>query len=288
MLVQHLAYHIPQYASIARTVLERRHAAPITADALPGPFLHARFEAPSPALVSDYLAWCGGRPETWRGRLPVHFFPTFTFPQMVRALVGVPQPLARGLNGGVTVEAKHAWRADEPVVVATRLVAIEDDPRRVRIHLESKLGPEHTPDAMHVGARIIVPRAGGASTTSERIRVPADARALDTYRFHAGDGRAYAMLTGDVNPIHVLPAAGRAVGLRGCIQHGYGTMARALESLLRTELHGDLDALTRFEVRWAKPVALPSDSKLFVGEPGTFFVGESVDAPAQMVGRWGG
>jgi 3-hydroxybutyryl-CoA dehydratase len=64
----------------------------------------------------------------------------------------------------------------------------------------------------------------------------------------------YAAVSGDFNPIHIDPEAGRRAGLGGAILHGMCTMAWAVEAVVI--YLGDPGALRKFKVRFSRPVAI--------------------------------
>ncbi|WP_179423968.1 MaoC/PaaZ C-terminal domain-containing protein [Pedococcus badiiscoriae] len=80
-------------------------------------------------------------------------------------------------------------------------------------------------------------------------------------RVPEGQGRAYAAVSGDMNPIHLHALSARAMGFPRAIAHGMWTAARTLAAL---EPRGN-DASTS-HVWFAKPVFLPSTVELVVDD----------------------
>ena len=76
-------------------------------------------------------------------------------------------------------------------------------------------------------------------------------------RVPAGQGRAYAAVSGDVNPIHLHPWSARAMGFPRAIAHGMWTAARTLAHL-GSRAHGPRTS----HVWFAQPVLLPSTVEL--------------------------
>jgi acyl dehydratase len=80
-------------------------------------------------------------------------------------------------------------------------------------------------------------------------------------RVPEGTGRAYARVSGDVNPIHLHALTARTMGFPRAIAHGMWTAARTLAAL------GAATAGPSSSHVWfAKPVLLPSTVELVVGE----------------------
>jgi acyl dehydratase len=70
----------------------------------------------------------------------------------------------------------------------------------------------------------------------------------------------YAAASGDFNPIHIDPEAGRAAGLGGTILQGLCTLAWATDAFVR--YLGDPGRVTKVKVRFSRPVA-PGDVVTF-------------------------
>ena len=78
------------------------------------------------------------------------------------------------------------------------------------------------------------------------------------WRLPEGLGRAYAGVSGDVNPIHLHALSAKAMGFPRAIAHGMWTAARTLAAL------GALDRAVEPPVWFAKPVFLPSTVEVVV------------------------
>jgi acyl dehydratase len=107
-------------------------------------------------------------------------------------------------------------------------------------------------------------RRGGGSTDALRP-VPApelpDRPAAGVIRVPEGQGRAYAAVAGDVNPIHLHALPAKAMGFPRAIAHGMWTYARAL-SVLGPVTDGPSTSHAWF----GKPVLLPSTVELVVDD----------------------
>jgi hypothetical protein len=86
-------------------------------------------------------------------------------------------------------------------------------------------------------------------------------------RVPEGQGRAYAAVSGDVNPIHLHALSAKTMGFPRAIAHGMWTAARTMAAL---EPRGN-DASTS-HVWFAKPVLLPSTVELVVDDQGPLVV----------------
>ncbi|KRF29782.1 MaoC/PaaZ C-terminal domain-containing protein [Phycicoccus sp. Soil802] len=86
-------------------------------------------------------------------------------------------------------------------------------------------------------------------------------------RVPEGQGRAYAAVSGDVNPIHLHAITAKAMGFPRAIAHGMWTAARTLSALGP----GTAGPSTS-HVWFAKPVLLPSTVELVVDDAGPITV----------------
>jgi acyl dehydratase len=80
-----------------------------------------------------------------------------------------------------------------------------------------------------------------------------------TMSFTRDDLNAYAIASGDMNPIHRDEAFARSVGLPDVIAHGMLTMGRAIKVV--TDWVSDPAAVTEYSVRMTRPVVVPDTSE---------------------------
>ena len=124
-------------------------------------------------------------------------------------------------------------------------------------------------------------RRGRRRRRRERRRAGAalpDGPPAGVIRVPEGQGRAYAAVSGDVNPIHLHALSAKAMGFPRAIAHGMWTAARTLAAL---EPRGNEPSASH--VWFAKPVFLPSTVELVVDDRGAVVVAglRSAKDPAQ-------
>lgn len=119
----------------------------------------------------------------------------------------------------------------------------------------------------------------GRSTYLRRGRGDADARRSQQapslpeggpagiIRVPEGQGRAYAAVSGDVNPIHLHALSAKAMGFPRAIAHGMWTAARTLAVLGQRSAEPSTT-----HVWFAKPVLLPSTVEVVVDDAGSSVV----------------
>jgi hypothetical protein len=276
--------------ALARTAIAgiaRRPRAP-TPHALPGPWIEHTVAPRDPSLVRDYVRFSGGDPAWYRGVLPPHLFPQWSFPLAARALAALPYPLLRVMNAGCRIEARAPLPANEPLLVRARIEAVDDDGRRALITQRIVTGTASAPDALVADLRAYVPlaKSNGASEKKKRPSVPNDAHEIAFVRFGADAGLDFAKLTGDVNPIHWLAPYARASGFRSVILHGFATLARAIESLDRARFAGDTTRLAEIDARFVRPLVLPAKVGVYVRGASEIWVGDAPGGGAYLEGKW--
>ncbi len=263
-----------------------------SAVALPGPELTARVAAPAPALVRDYLVHVGGDPAAYRGVLPPHLFLQWSLPLAARTLHGLPYPLLRILNAGCRIQINARLPEGAPLSVRAHLHGIEANERRAVLHQRIVTGTDGAPDALVADLYTVVPvstnvprAASGTTRPRPDSRVPEDARELARWSLPRNAGLVFATLTGDVNPIHWSAPYARARGFPGPILHGFGSLARAWEALVRARFAGAADRLRAVDVRFLRPQPLPANASLYVADT-HFFVGGAPGARATLAGTF--
>ncbi|MBW2463867.1 MAG: hypothetical protein JRH11_19610, partial [Deltaproteobacteria bacterium] len=115
------------------------------------------------------------------------------------------------------------------------------------------------------------------------------------YRLGTKAGLDFAKLTGDFNPIHWIPGAARATGFRNVILHGFGTMSRAWEGVIRNVYAGDPSRITEWDCRFTRPLVLPKKVGLYLHDSPNadspndehgVYVGDAAGGPAYLVGTY--
>jgi len=263
----------------------------------------------SPKLIGSFVRHVGGDPASYRRIVPAHLFPQWGLALVPRVLAGLPYSLAKALNGGCQVEVRHPLPQGQPLHVRARLESIDDDGRRAVIQARIITGTATRPDCIVADLFVIVPLAKkdekdkkSKGVKRERPRVPTHARELSRYRLGTRAGLDFAKLTGDFNPIHWIPGAARATGFRNVILHGFGTMSRAWEGVIRNVYAGDPSRITQWDCRFTRPLVLPAKVGLYVhdspdadGADGAdgpndehrVYVGDAAGGPAYLVGHYG-
>ena len=216
------------------------------------------------AALAAHARVCGG---AFTGVAPLAYPHLLAFGAQVRLMLTEPFPF--GVLGLVhlrqVVTQHRPLRAGEQVRVRVSAAGLAAHPRGAVVDLLADLDVDGEPvwsgrsTYLSRGAPVqglpAAPDAGPAPV----LTGPASAR----WRVPADTGRRYARLSGDVNPIHLHPLTARALGFPRAIAHGMWTLARATAAVA-PRLPGAVTA----DVRFARPVLLPSTAELLVRPAG--------------------
>lgn len=283
--VRHVLNQGPVLAALVRAGVAASRSGGAKGPALdtPTPELTATLKPRPEGLVRDYVRHVGGDPSWYRGVVPAHLFPQWGFPLLARTLEGIPYDLKRVLNGGCRIEMNRPLPAGEPLHLRACLAHIDDDGRRAVLQQRLITGTDSAPDAVISTLYAIVPLQKGDGK-KDKPRLPDDAREIGRMNLPTRVGFDFAVLTGDFNPIHWIGPAARAAGFKSTINHGFSTLARAIETLNRVRFAGDPSRLATIDVKFTRPLVLPARVGVYLlGDDGVG-VGDSPGGPAYLTG----
>jgi hypothetical protein len=281
---RHFVHQLPVVRALIETAVASSRPRPQEALPLPGPVLRATVAARPPALVQDYIRSVGGDPGAYRDILPAHLFPQWGFPLLARTLRSIPYDLKRAPNGGCRMELHQPLPMNEPLQLEAWIEHIDDNGSRAVIKNRLRTSTASAPGALDAWMYAVVPLKKGDGR-KERPRVPSTARELGWWDLQPQDAVDFAFLTGDFNPVHWLAPYARAAGFKSTILHGFATMARALEGLVRNRFAGDPRRLGVTDVKFVKPLVLPAEAGLYLLDH-EMFVGTGPGGPAYLTGTF--
>ena len=255
---------------------------------VPGPIFHETVAPRDAGLVRDYIRNVGGSPSWYKGVVPAHMYPQWGFPIMGKPLADLPYPMPKIINAGVRLEMNAPIPAGEALQLEAQLTHLNETETRALIKNSLVTGTASAPRAIESTVTAFFPLrkkdGGGKKKKKEKPGIPVDARQIDSWRLSGRAGLDFALLTGDFNPVHWIPAVARMSGFRGAILHGYASMARLIESLNRQLLAGDPTRLAVVDVRFSAPIVLPGEVGVFLHGEDECYVGKAPGAPACLTG----
>ena len=197
-----------------------------------------------------------------------HTYPhVLGFPLQVALMADRAFPLA--LPGLVhlenTITVRRRLTADDRLDVAVRAEGLRPHPKGRLVDLVTEV--DVAGERVWEGRSTYLRRGAGGGVPVGPVAEEAPAPQLPdrapaaVLRVPEGQGRAYAAVSGDVNPIHLHALTARAMGFPRAIAHGMWTAARTLAAL------GPGTAGPGTSHVWfAKPVLLPSTVELLVDD----------------------
>ncbi len=298
--LRHLGSQWPVIRAMGAAAMSRSKGKDAQEPDTPGPWFEATLPPRDPRLLQDIVAWSGGDPAVYRGITPAYLFPQWSFPQVTQAMQTLPYPLTRILNAGCLLRMNAPLPADQPLRCRTRLSQIEQTAKGKLFTVEIETGTAEHPQALYAALHTFLPapkadkrdkhktpeKSEPEAEKKEQPRVPLDAREIQFLDIKADAGTNFALLTGDVNPIHWLPLYAKMAGFSRCILHGFGTLALTYEALHRNLLSGKTDALREIEVRFRKPITLPKRVGIYTNNTNEIFVGDAPGGTVYLQGRF--
>ncbi|HEY5925196.1 MAG TPA: MaoC/PaaZ C-terminal domain-containing protein [Kofleriaceae bacterium] len=257
--LRHLPRQLPVVASFGRAVITGMRGGGHT---LAGAHAEKTIAPIDPRLIRDYVAHVGGDPAAYKTTVPPHLFPQWGLALAARTLTGLRYPLLRVLNAGCRLEINAPLPSGQPLVARASLVAVDDDGQRAALTQRVATGTSEVPDSVVATIRAVVPLAP-SSKPRARTEIPYDVRELARWQLGRDAGLAFALLTGDFNPIHWVHRAGVAAGFGGPILHGFAMLARSIEGVVRARFAGDITRVRAWDVRFTRPLRLPAHVALF-------------------------
>lgn len=210
--------------------------------------------APSDELVEAYIAWSGAPADRYKGVLPPHMFSQWALPVASVQLQQTRYKLSGIVNQGCDVKINSLLPAGQAVNVECDLVDITEANNRVRIHQRLIAKAADGSDAIEIDFFTAFVLGRGKKKAKPTPEKAPEFETVGTWDTGANDGLEFGILTGDLNPIHWITAAGKLSPFKAKVLHGFGMFVRSYEALR----NGSNEDIAEIGVRFIKPVPLPS------------------------------
>lgn len=242
----------------------------------------------APSLIRDYLREVGANEFDYDKVLPAHLFPYWVLPAALKSISRTPYPIHKTLNGGCEIRLNQLLPADEPIIFSCQLEEIRETERHITFVHRAHSGTASAPDALETIFYGILPKSNVDSPPNpERPKkvIPEGVELLETISIPQGAGLRFSLLTGDFNPIHWLSPYAKIAGFSNTILHGFGTLARVMETLNKRITHGDPARIEHLAVRFTRPLVLPAEIRIYRAVDGGIFVGTDIGQQPYLVGN---
>jgi acyl dehydratase len=204
--------------------------------------------------LADYRRVCGLEAAP---ALPPAYLHVLAFPVTVALMSepAFPFPVIGLVHVANSITVRHPVPADAPVGFAIRAGELRAHPagRQFDVLVTASVDGDivWTERATYLRRDAAAKRPADAS--ARRTSTPPPRAALSLVRVPGDIGRRYAAVSGDRNPIHLLPLTARAFGFRTVIAQGMWVAARTLATL-----EGRLPDAYTADVAFKTPVFVPA------------------------------
>lgn len=212
--------------------------------------------------LAEYNRVCGFG---LRDELPATYPHVLSFGLSVRLMTdpGFPFPLVGLVHVANSITVHRPLRITDRLTQRVRVANLRPHPkgRQLDVIAETSVGDEVVWSEVSTYLRRGKPDEN--APRAERVAEVEPGASTATWRVPGDQGRKYAAVSGDRNPIHMHPLSAKAFGFPRAIAHGMWTKARALAAF-----EGRLPDSCTVEVDFAKPLLLPSTVEFTeVGDP---------------------
>ncbi|MFP5019366.1 MaoC/PaaZ C-terminal domain-containing protein [Pseudonocardia phyllosphaerae] len=253
----------PLYASAAAGAVW-----PGRARALPDTEIVRRGVTVDPAHLADYARVCGFRVTD---ALPLTYPHVLTFPLQVVLMAdrSFPLPLPGMVHLANRITAHRPISPSETLDVHVRADRFTANAKGAQVDLIGVV--ESDGEVVWEGRSTYLSRGAPAPVVKSTEDYDEDILAPEApsgtpnaiWRVPGDQGRRYAGVSGDVNPIHLHPWTAKAMGFPRAVAHGMWTAAHALAAL-----EGRVPDAATYDVVFRKPVLLPATVGLVTARDG--------------------
>lgn len=252
-------------------------------------------EPRSNSLIDEYIKFLKGNLSAYKDYVPFHFFPQWAFPIIGRSLSDLPFSFIQIMNAGYKIQINSHIGRNQNIFVRSKLIKIEQKKNyfyfTIRIISETKNSPEAL--VAHLTTLIRLPKQEKKENKQESTKktedysIPFEAKEIASFQFSDKTGLDYAILTGDINPVHWLQFYAKFMGFKNVILHGFASSAFCIEAINNNLFSGNIFKIKEWEVKFTKPLILPAKPKLFyIKEENSIYLGDTKLSRAYLVGNF--
>ncbi|MCY7296958.1 MaoC/PaaZ C-terminal domain-containing protein [Alteromonas sp. a30] len=221
--------------------------------------VHVVLPTPPPDLVNLYRRWCtysvltenGNAPLESNQELPPHLFSQFALSICAKQLKQTRYKLSNILNQGVGLTVHHPIPMGEALHVTCKMLEIKEENNRARLHQELHIGTQNNPHCYTASFHTLF--ILGKSKKDKRHSPSIEGyRRVGKWIVAPNDGLNFALLTGDLNPIHWISFVAKMSPFKRKVLHGFGMFTRTIETLQASEA----EPIKSINVRFISPAFL--------------------------------
>ena len=217
---------------------------------------------PHQKIVSAYHTWLniGPRyPET----IAHHLFPLWSYPTLFKLGASLNLPLHKVLNQGCKLIINSEIPVNSPLNVKVEIFNMKEYDSKYRVNQRVITQTKNCQDALIAEIYAVILKSphslkSEAAASMKKFNTQ-DMVLINEIEIREEDAKSYALISGDINPIHLSKKIARLMGLKTSIMHGFGLFALVFEELCRANLN-----LQEIDIRFLSPVYLNSHLKIYI------------------------
>jgi len=212
-------------------------------------------------IVDGYHNWLNEN-KKYHGLIAPHLFPLWTYPDLFRMGQKLKLPLHKVLNQGVKLTINKPLRIEETLNSEIDIYHLKNLPQKFRINQKIKMGPDLENPSLIAEIHAVIlknPTSFLKNKSSNDVIDTSAFTLLDSLFISSNDAKNYAILSGDINPIHLSNAIAKLMGLKSRIMHGFGLYAKIFEKIESHQLQ-----IYELDLKFLKPVYLDSNLKIYM------------------------
>lgn len=209
---------------------------------------------PDNELIDQFHNYLG-KEEKYSTTIAPHLFPLYSFIPLFKKLELLPYPLFKILNQGVEITiSKEIPRKEFNLTVEVESPIEEEN----KIKLPQNISFNNINGETFLMAKIhgVIPLK--SNKTKSKKEVPNfEAEHEIILKYTKEKARRFALITGDVNPIHLSSIIAKIFGFKSSIMHGFGILSDIFE-----EIEASYGRIESIKISFIKPVILNSKTLL--------------------------
>ncbi len=217
---------------------------------------------PSAKVVSEYQEWLD---LPLNNEIPPHLFPLWSYPHLFKLGQSLNLPLHKVLNQGCKLKVNSILPTNSPLNSKIEIYDVKDLPSKYRINQRITTSSKYHTQAVIAEVYAVILKDKSSSLFSKapstKIINTDNLDHLETISITKEDAQSYALISGDINPIHLSQKIAKLMGLKGSIMHGFGLFAILYEKLKKYNFE-----FSEIDVRFLNPVYLGEEVSIFIDQ----------------------
>ncbi len=210
-------------------------------------------------VVKSFSRWLG-QEKKYDSQVPPHFFPYWTYPTLFR--LGRKLPLHKVLNQGCKLIVNDSLPINSPIHSNVEIYDIKDFPQKLRINQRITCSTPGCSSAIIAEIYAVIlknpKKILKEKSSSHTIKLP-NYNKVGSLKISKSMARDYAIISGDINPIHLSNTLAKVMGLKKSILHGF-----ALFSLVYELLENKGIKIHQIDVRFLMPVYIDTNVDIYI------------------------